>query len=304
MLLIGDVMDQLGDVAQPIMLDVVELGPVDDHQLDAVLPAIIGEAMDGGLGVLPSRLLEEIEIGLIPFRIRPGQAEEAVHPAHQEHHPLGMAAQPVVVFVFRNRDGAAEVEIEHDDVGLEFRIPGEEALHLLDRTVIADPGVHDLDLAAGVLEHALQPLGDRLVEGHAPALDEGIAQHDDARHAGLALDGIFMIAVADGVRRHIDPHQMGLGEGAVLMADERIGRALLHVAGVFPHLEIEIHPIVDEEANPQLEQPREHHHRDQQGQHACEQIRPAFSSSFSALLPIGLGVGLPIGRSASRRPAG
>src|SRR5262249_41548764 len=72
---------------------------------------------------------------------------------------------------------------------------------------------------------------------------------------GGALQRYLTVAQALRVDGHIHAHQMGTCLGRMLVPDQRVCGDALDVARVFPHLEIELHAIVDEEMDAQGQRP-------------------------------------------------
>src|SRR5262245_29621565 len=118
---------------------------------------------------------------------------------------------------------------------------------------VADAEIDHLGVDAGLRIEPLDALGERLVERHAPADHERIADHGDAQLPGHALVGDLTVAQPLRVGAEIDAHQPRLMVGRVLVADQRIGGDLLDVARVCPHFEVELHAVVGDEPREQLD---------------------------------------------------
>jgi len=107
-------------------------------------------------------------------------------------HPL---VQPLRVLGDVVRDG----EPEQDEIGLIAPSVGLEEQQLVVGAEAREPRVHDLGASAVLGELCLQALGERLLERHLHAFDEGIAENEDTRHPSCRRPRMLFIAKAVGV---------------------------------------------------------------------------------------------------------
>ena len=125
-------------------------------------------------------------------------------------------------------------------------------LHLLNGVPVSDAQIDHFGLGAGRFIEALDTLGEGALERYAPAFGQRIADHRDAHDARRAFIGNLTVTLALGIGLDVGSHQMGLAVRPVFMADQRIGRDDFHVPRIFPHFQVELHPVVGDQANRDL----------------------------------------------------
>ena len=109
----------------------------------------------------------------------------------EARHRGGVEVQRRVVEV-------VDAELDQDEVGPVADAHVGEELGLGVRVVAGDAEAQDLD---GRPEALLEPLRERLLERHAPAEGDRVAEHDDAERAGRLRARVGAIAEAVGVGR-------------------------------------------------------------------------------------------------------
>ena len=85
---IGEAMDQIGDVLQPIMLDVVQLRPADDDQLAPLLSRRFCQFMNGCLRRVPAGRVVKTKIVFVPALLSAEAAQEAIHATEEDDEKL------------------------------------------------------------------------------------------------------------------------------------------------------------------------------------------------------------------------
>ncbi len=162
----------------------------------------------------------------------------------------------------RDRLSVVDEVDQHDGVRVILEAFLEKKLDLLHGVVVSDARVDHLDVLATVGVEMFEPLGEGLLEGNTPTNGDRVSEKHDAAHARGAFIGKLPVPQTLRVGFEVNAHEVGRTIGAVLMPNQRIGRNLLYVPGVFPHLKVELQTIVgnhsDVGLNPDADDRRGH----------------------------------------------